>query len=191
MTLAGYSRKKGAILYVHSEQNAQQRILFAFDTRPKYQPGAEVHIHPIAQVIIPQVSDLALSLVGGNRFLLAGSPDIILAQPIDFFAPKAEHQRWFASGDDQVVAACDSIGQFLNRWVLPFIGTISTARALVDIHETNDDRIMKQKHWYVFVVAAYQILGMVDAARDLVLSQFGDPGPRKRYAALFNSMGIS
>jgi len=53
--------------------------------------------------------------------------------------------------------------------------------------ETNDGRLMKQKHWHIFVVAAYQALGRLDDARSVVQKQFGSPGMRKRYSKLFES----
>jgi hypothetical protein len=142
------------------------------------------------QLAMPQVNEKALALVKGDKMLLAGAPEIIVNQPIEFTAPKDKHQRWFATGNEQFVTACDSIKAFLARWVLPFLSEVSTPEDLVKLYETNDARMMKQKHWHIFVVAAYQVLGRPDKACEVVQQHFGSLGLRKRYAPLFAALAI-
>jgi hypothetical protein len=36
----------------------------------------------------------------------------------------------------------------------------------------NDSRIVKQKHWHIFIAAAYQALGQLDEAREVVRQEF-------------------
>jgi hypothetical protein len=186
----GFVRKKGSLTYSRMLNAAKQQITFVMDCFPKYQPGAEAHIHPMLSLRMPEVNEKALALVNGNKMLLADAPEIIVNQPIEFSAPREKHQRWFATGNEQFVAACDSIQAFLDRWVLPFLAEVSTPADLIKLYETNDARMMKQKHWHIFIAAAYQVLDQLDKARKVVRQEFGSPGLRKRYAPLFVSLAI-
>ena len=186
----GFTRAKGSPTYSRMLNAAEQHITFVMDCFPRYQPGAEAHIHPMVQLRMSMVGEKALSLVNGDRMLLADAPEIIVNQPIEFSAPKSQHQRWFATGNEQFVAACGSIQAFLTRWLLPFLSEISTPTELVKLYETNDPRIMKQKHWHVFIAAAYVVTGQLDKARLVAREQFGSAGLRKRYAPLFASLAI-
>lgn len=186
----GFARKKGSLTYSRTLNIAEQQITFVMNCFPKYQPGAEAHIHPMLQLRMSPVSEKALALVNGDKMLLADAPEIIVNQPIEFTAPKDKHQRWFATGNEQFVAACASIQAFLTAWVLPFLSEVSTAAELVMLYERNDARVMKQKHWHIFIAAAYELLGQLDKARQLVREQFGSPGLRKRYAPLFTSLAV-
>jgi hypothetical protein len=186
----GFVRKESSLAYVRTLNEAEQQIVFAVDYLPKYQPGAEAHIHPMLRIAMPKVSRAALDLVGGDKMLLADAPDVILNQPIDFVAPKNSHQYWYATGQGQFVNACESIRQFLWRWVLPFLTELSTPQELVKLSASNDERIMKQKHWYIFVAAAYQLMGQMDRAREITKQHLGSAGSRRRYAPLFKSLGI-
>jgi hypothetical protein len=186
----GFVRKKGSLNYSRSLNDSLQQIRFVMDSNPKYQPGVDAHVHPMVRLAMPKVTETALVLVKGDKLLLAGAPEIIVNQPIEFTAPKEKHERWFASNDEQFAAVCESIKAFLTRWVLPFLLEVSTPSDLVKLYETNDERIMKQKHWYIFVAAAYQVLGCLDKAREVGRQHFGSPGLRKRYAPLFASLRI-
>ncbi len=42
----------------------------------------------------------------------------------------------------------------------------------------------------IFIAAAYQVMGQLDKARDVVRQQFSRPGLRKLYAPLFQSLAI-
>lgn len=190
LKVLGFTRNKRSLVYARKVNGAEHRITFIIHCHPKYQPGAEAHIYPSVQVVMPQVSESALALVKGDKMLLAGAPEIIIGMPIEFTAPKDKHQRWFATGHDEFVTACDSIREFLAHWVLPFLSEVSTPADLVKLYEANDARIMKQKHWYIFIAAAYQVMGQLDKARDVVRQQFGRPGLRKQYAPLFTSLAV-
>ena len=137
------------------------------------------------RLVMPELSKLAMTIVKGDEMLLAGAPDIIVNQPIEFAAPKGAHTRWFATGAEQFNETCQSIIAFLRLWVFPFLLELSTPEDLVKAYEKSDIRLMKQKHWHIFVLAAYQALGRLDEARCVVLKQFGSPGLRKRYSKLF------
>jgi hypothetical protein len=181
----GFTRKHGSTIFTRKLNASQQEIAFVADWNPKYQPGAEAHLHPMVRIKMPTISKLALTLVKGDKMLLAGATGMILNQPIEFTAPKDAHVRWFATGSQEFVDSCQSILAFLRRWVLPVLSELSTPEDLVRTYELNDARIMKQRHWHIYVVAAYEELGRIDEARKVVVEQFGSPGMRRRYASLF------
>jgi hypothetical protein len=140
---------------------------------------------------MPAISKLAITLVKGDKMLLAGAPEIILNQPIEFTAQKDAHVRWFATGPTEFADACQSILAFLRQWVLPLFSELSTPEDLVRAYESSEVRIMKQRHWNIFVVAAYAELGLMDQARKVVEKHFGSPGMRSRYASLFETVNGS
>jgi hypothetical protein len=188
MSEEGFSRNRSSFTYTRTIKEAEQQIVFAADWFPKYQPGAEAHIHPMIRLAMPEVSKRAIDLVRGDEMLLAGAPEIILNQPIEFAAPKDAHLRWFPTGPEQFNEACQSILAFHRLWVFPLLKELSTPEDLVRAYETNDGRLMKQKHWHIFVAAAYQILGRLDDAFSIIQKQFGSPGLRKRYSKLFEAI---
>lgn len=186
----GFNRNRRSLVYVRNVNGAEHRITFVIHSYPKYQPGAEAHIYPAIQIGMPQVCEAALALVNGDMLLLANAPDMIVSQPAEFTAPQDKRQQWFTSGNEQFIAACESIKTFLFDWVLPFLSQVSTPADLVRIYETNDDRMMKLQHWHIRVAAAYQVLGKTDKAREVVQRHFGSLGLRRRYAPLFTSLAI-
>ena len=184
----GFVRNRRSLVYARKVSAAEHRITVTIHSHPKYQPGAEAHIYPSVEVVMPKVSENALALVKGDKLLLANAPEIIIGEPIDFTAPKEAHQRWFATGHEQLVVACTSIREFLARWVLPFFAEVSTPSDLIRLYERNDARIMKQK--YIFISAAYELTGQLDKAREVVRQQLGRPGLRKLYAPLFKTLAV-
>lgn len=187
----GFTRKRNSLTYQRVLSAAEHQITLAIDCFPRYQPGAEAHVQPMLQLKMPAVSERALTLVNGDRMLLANAPDVLVNQPIEFTAPKDKHQRWFATGKAQFVVVCTSIQAFLDAWVLPFLSEVTTPADLIKLYESGDPRIMKQKHWYIFIVAAYQTMGQFEHAREVVRQQFGGAGLRKRYAPLFASLAMN
>ena len=184
----GFTRRRDSLSYVRSRAGTEQRIIFIVDFFPTYQPGAKAHIHPAIQLKMSEISRVALELAKNDRRLLADAPDLIANQPIEFTAPKDAHERWFASDRSEYRDVCQAIKRFLFKWVIPFLSETLTPEDLVKLYETNDERIMKQRHWYIFIAAAYLILGRADAARKVVSERFASPGLRKKYSAVFDSL---
>lgn len=187
LSLEGFARRNGTLTFTRKMNASEQEVIFVADWFPKCQPGTEAHIHPMFRVKMPMISKRAIELVKGDRMLLAGAPDIIVNHPIEFAAPKEEHHRWFATGREEFIGVCQSVIAFLRQWVLPLLSNLSTPEDLVRAYESNDARLMTQKHWHVFVAAAYMELGRPDEARAMVRKQFGSPGMRKRYSKLFDT----
>lgn len=187
----GFKRRKGALNYVRTIRYAQQTIDFAVDYLPKYQSGDELHIHPAMHLAMKPVTEAALRLIAGNKMLLANTPEIIVNQPIEFTAPKAAHVRWFASGLDQMKERVTEIGEFALKWTIPFLDELTTPGELIGVYENADDRMMKQRHWYLFIAAAHLVSGNEREALAVLEDNLGAPGLRKRYSAAFETLNPS
>ncbi len=184
----GLKRGKSSLEYVASTERVRHAILVAADYFPKYEPSAEIHIHPVLRVGMPDVTEMALRLVGRNKMLLANAPELIVAQPVEYAAPKDAHQRWFATGYEQIVQRIRSIGEFIREWTFPVFDLLNSPEGLINAYASDDDRLLKQKHWYVFVAAAYALGSDYDAALAVVNERLGSPGLRRMYAPVFENL---
>jgi len=184
----GFKRRKGSLNYVRTIGEARQTIDFTPDYLPKYQTDAELHIHPLMKLELEQVYEKALELVKGNKMLLANSSGTIVGQPIEFVPPKAEHVRWFASGLDEMKARVNEIEAFVQKWVMPFLDDLTTPDELIGVYKDADERMMKQRHWYLFIAAAHLAKGENREALSVLEENLGAPGLRKRYAVAFETL---
>lgn len=184
----GFKRRKGSLSYIRSLGDAKQTVVFDADFFPKYQPGAEVHIHPAMHLSIKSVSAAAMNLVGGNKMLLANAPDMIFNQPIDTAAPKEAHVRWFASGLSEMSQKALEVVSFSEKWVIPFFDELQVPSGLVKLYANDDERVLKQRHWYLFVAGAEVVQGNKSEALAVLETNFGSPGLRKRYSVAFESL---
>lgn len=181
----GFKRRKGTFNYVRTIHDARQSIAFNVDYLPKYEPEEELHIHPAVLVTMMPVTEAALQLVAGNKMLLANAPEVITNQPIDFLAPKSEHVRWFASGLEKMKIQVSEICRFVRKWGVPFMDELATPDDLVRLYKNADKRVMKQRHWYIFIAAAYLLRGDESGALRVLEDNLGAPGLRKRYSQAF------
>ena len=180
LALLGFERREGSFTYMRILEEAEQDIVFAADCFPTYQPDEEMHLHPAMRLGMRSVTKATLELVAGNKSLLADAPEIIVSQPIEFTAPKEQHVRWFASGSDQMKARIREIVAFIERWPAPFLDEIRTP---------GDERMLKQRHWYLFVAAAQMVShGNRADALSVLENNLRAPGVRKRYAVAFETL---
>jgi hypothetical protein len=186
----GFNRSAKSISYQRQSKDSQQEIAFVTDWKPRYQPGVDAHLHPMLRLKMPAISARAVRLVKGDLTLLAGAPEIILNQPIEWAAPKDQQSRWFATGAIEFIEICESIAAYLLRWAVPLLDSLSTIEGLVQAYEDRDSRVLMQRHWYVYVIAAYLELGRVDDAREVVARHFGGTGARMRYEAVFEMVEL-
>ncbi len=184
----GFKRSKRSFSYVRNIRDAKQTIAIGVACRPNYHPGAELYFHPAMQIAMKPVTESALRLVRGNTMLLANAPDIIVNQPIEFTAPKAEYVRWFASGFKQIEQRVAEIGEFAQRWVSPLLDQLTTPDELIGVYETADDRLSKQRHWYLYIAAAHLVNGDTDKALTVLERNLGSPGLRKHFSVAFDSL---
>ena len=181
----GFKRRIHSLRFSRSGSDVIHGVTFIADFFPRYQIGAEAHIHPMMSVEMPAVSRRALELVGGDRMLLANAPEVIINQPVEFAAPKDKRVRWFAAGRGEFDERVRAIVAFLRSWTIPLLDELTTPESLVDAYERQEERLIRQRHWYLFVAAAFELTGSPGQARQVLEDQLGTPGLRKRYAAAF------
>jgi len=184
----GFNRQKGSLEYFRKDASVHHRILFAVDYFPKYMTTAELHLHPIIRVCMPAVTEVALRLVEGNKMLLANAPEFVVAQPIEFAAPKDVHERWFSSGRDQLAQDVRAIILFAEAWAYPLFEELNCSEGLIKAYRQSDERLLKQKHWYIFVAAAFMLHRENDEAIHVLETHLGAPGLRRKYSPVFASV---
>jgi hypothetical protein len=184
----GFMRRRGALVYRRALNDVEHAINFVVHCFPQYRRDMDVHIQPWVQVRLPVISDISIRLLKGDKALLANAPDLVLNQPLDLVAPRDAHQRWFAKSPEDYLETCNSILDFLQDWGIPFLSAISTPADLVQMYRTNDARVLAQKHWYVYVVAALVSLDEGERALEVAQREFASPLLRRRYAPLFESL---
>lgn len=184
----GFKRRKGSTVYKKKLSESVQEIDFVTDYFPRYEVGAEAHIHPMFVWKIPAVSEEALKLVGGNKMLLANAPDILLKQPIEVCAPKEHHERWFTKEQNDYALIGNSICSFMEKWLYGLLDDMQTVSDLLVAYESSDSRLLKQQHWYVFVTAAYLLKDEHEKAKAVMEKHLGNPGLKKRYAAVYEHL---
>lgn len=184
----GFKRSKRSVNYVRRTGDARQTIAFTGDYVPRYQPGAELCLLPQMHLAMKPVTEAALRLVAGDAWLLANAPDIIVNQPITFTAPKDARVPLVASGLGQMTERVDEICGFVNTWVVPFVDVITTPNELIGIYENADDRMMKQRHWYLFIAAAHLVNGNAGTALTVLQDNLGAPGLRRRFSVAFETL---
>jgi hypothetical protein len=186
---AGFKRNKRSLDYKRQLDGVKQQLLFVLHCHPHYAPSAEAHIYPVIRVEIPELVDVALNLVQGNKNLLGSSSASVIAEPADCTAPKEMHERWFAN-QGNFLSVCKSMIPFLDRWVLPFLSEVSAIADILRLYESNDKRIILTKPFQIFVAAAYQSQGETEKAREVIRTHFQGDGLKKIYASVFQSLEI-
>jgi len=184
----GFKRRKGSLVYKKKLSEAVQEIEFVTDYFPRYENGAEAHIHPVFIWRIPSVSEEALKLVNGNKMLLANAPNILLKQPIEIFAPKESHERWFTKDKEDYHNVGAAICSFIDEWLANLLESMQGIDDLLMAYETDNALLLKQQHWYVFVTAAYLLKGLPEKAHLVMEEHLGNPGLRKRYSAVYDNL---
>lgn len=184
----GFARRKRSIVYSRHVEEAKQTVDITYDVGPRYASYADAHILPKLGILLPKVNETAIQMVGDPRVL--GSGEATLYQPIEFVAPKSETPRWLPSGRDSFLQLGGEISAFIKRWVIPFLDEYQTSAAFVRGYEQRDERLVFVQPWYVYVAAAYVVLGAVEKARAVVETKLGAPGLRKRYAPVFEYLEL-
>ncbi|WP_404395814.1 hypothetical protein [Pseudoalteromonas phenolica] len=184
----GFKRRKGSLVYKKKLLESIQEIEFVTDYFPRYEDGAEAHIHPVFVWKIPSVSEEALKLVSGNKMLLANAPDILLKQPIEICAPKENHERWFTKGEEDYPKVGIAICSFIEKWLVDLLESMQGIDDLLKAYESSNAFLLKQQHWYVFVTAAYMLRGAPEKAKLVMEEHLGNPGLRKRYSAVYDNL---
>lgn len=186
----GFVRESNSLEYVRSCEAGEQVLLMDFDYKPTIDSRANARICPWLRLKFPEVNRIASEMVGGNTSLIGGSPDITLAQPMDFVVPKNAHVYWFTYGqEDDYVLCARSIKGYIEEWIVPFLNEYTTVNSLANYFETRDERIPAQRHFYIYLAAAFVLLEQPAKAMEVLEKKFGKAGPRREYARAFEYVG--
>jgi hypothetical protein len=180
----GFARKKNSVEYQRPCEDGEQFLRMHCEFKPSYNPTADGRIYPYLRVVFPALNRLALEMVG-HVALLIGDPSVTFSQPIDLAIPKRYHGRWYTIGRDSVLECVRSIKSSLERWVLRFLDEYRTVCSLTAAYEKHDERLEWQRHFYIYVAAAYVEMGQVMQAMQVLEERFGKAGLRRKYAKAF------
>jgi hypothetical protein len=181
----GFSRREKSLCYIRDKDDAAQRIDFHFDVRPSYEPGADAHLLPLVKISMKEVNQIVLEMAGGQA-VLVGDPDVTISQPFDICIPKEEHVRWFIKGSDTVIPCLRSVAESLKKWVFPFLDDYTTNRSISSGYETGENRILNQRHFYLYVAASYVSQRKMSDALGVLEKHFGKPSLRRKYSTAFD-----
>lgn len=185
LAASSFVRNANSLDYSRKCESGRQLLRIDFTFKPKYQPGATGHLYPQISAKFPKLNQVALEMVGGNAWLLADAPDITFSQPIDMVIPKKHHLRWFTYGPETFFECVSSIKLSLETWVIPFLDEYTTVVSITSAYEEKDDRFIMQKHFFIYVAAAYVILGQPKSAMQVLENKLGGAGPRRDYERAF------
>lgn len=180
----GFNRRKSSLTFTRTVPEGTQKIEINFQFRPSVSGSGEAQILPSVTIKIPKVSDLALKMVE-DKTLLANHPDIVLRQPLDLTAPKDRFTRWLFTDASSAREAVVSIRNFLAAWGLPFLEEYQSAEAICEGFVESDDRILAQRHWYIYVAAAYIVTARPKKAAEVLESKLGNLALRQCFAKAF------
>jgi len=185
MEANGFNRRDSSLIYARSFETCEQMLEMHFTFKPTLDPRANAHIYPRLLFKFPEVNRVASEMVGGQHGVI-GTTDITLAQPLDFAIPKDARVGWFTyDGENDCVLCVRSIQGYVEKWIMPFFNEYATVESLTNYFETKDERIPAQRHFYIYVAAAFVLLGHPAKAMEVLESKFGKAGPRRDYAKAF------
>jgi hypothetical protein len=187
----GFVRPPKSLVYKKSLTSVVQKIPINVESHPSYNRNALACILPAMWLEMKEVKREAMSLVKGDDQLsrfFSGAPDLILNQPVSFAAPKEAREQWYFYEEGSAMSIWNRISEFLSRWVLPLFSQLESPSGLVERYEADDCRIIKQQHFYIYIAAAYRVIGQPERARDVVHKHFSKPGIRKQYEVFVQSV---
>ncbi len=76
----------------------------------------------------------------------------------------------------------------IEQWLSKLLEEFESPEDLIAIYEKSDDRVLMQRHSYIYVAAAYMLKGMKDKAREVMVENLGSPGLRKIYAPVYENL---
>ena len=124
-------------------------------------------------------------MVAGDKMLIAYSPQLTFRQPLDCTAPKTEHIYWYIYDNEPKFECISSIRLFMAAWVIPFLDEYRDVHSFVRGYEKQDERLCHHRTIYIYVSAAYLLLGQPARAMEVLEKRFGKAGPRRQYAKAF------
>jgi hypothetical protein len=183
----GFKRGERSLMYSRTFPATKHEFHLSFQSSPSYAPKATMHLLPTVLIRMPSIGETALQLVG-DPLLLANAPDVIVAHQIQNLIPKSTGRHWYISGPDSARVALEEVSGCFTRWIEPFLQDYSSPGGLIRQYEAGDKRPLQQRHFFIFIAAAYVERGQRDRAAQVLDSHLGKPGLRKKYATAFASV---
>lgn len=177
-----FMRRRNSASYVRTSPGARHIVEFSMDQKPRAFPGADAHLHPTLRVEMPDVTSKALELVAGDASLLASAPELVVSQPLEMLVPTEERRRWTPRGAREFKTACDEIVTCVETWVLPFVRELDSPAGLLRVAVRDDAPLLRQQHFWIFVSAAYLLVGDASSALAVLERRYRAPALRRRYA---------
>lgn len=186
LIVTGFRRRKGSLIYFREAGEAIQRIDVEIEHHPKDRPDSAAVVYPQLEVEMASVNSLVMEIVGGDRTLLAGDPNVTLQQPIAFTSGnKGLGATWSIYQPDSVPGVVEEMKAFLHKWTIPFLNCYTTPAEICDAYDRDDERVMRTSAHPLRVVAAMLLSGRTTDALNVMERHFGKPGPRRRYRRVF------
>jgi hypothetical protein len=182
----GFCRERDSLEYVRSCGAGEQILEMDLVIEPHTDLRANAQIYPWLQLRFPEVNRIALEMVAGDAWLIGGHANITLRQPLDFVIPKNAHVNWYIySQEEDYILCARSMQGYIEKWILPFLNEYATVDSLANYYMAKDERIPAQRHFYVYVAAAFVLLKQPIRAMEVLESKFGKAAPRRDYASAF------
>ena len=183
-----FEKKSSKIDFTRKIGSSRQLVSFTANYLPKYEDKIEIHLFPKMSIYMPCIKEKSLELVGQDRFILANAPDLIINQPIEFTAPKAFRVEWCSTGREEIYETTRAVIDFIGNWTLPLLDNLTSPIDLIRFYESNDSRMMKQTHWYIFVASSYCIEKQKDKALAVLQNNIKTNLQKIRYSAAFDAL---
>lgn len=181
-----FDRRLNSHKYNRKLEHTTQSIAMFFQLPKAGRQSEPILLYPKMLVKVPEVNRVALEMVGGDERLLANVPDATLSEPLEFTAPKKHRIRWLFSDAASTRDVVCSVRQFLDDWGLPFLDGYWSAESVTRAFETEDARVLKQQHWYVYVAAAYIVRDMPHDAEAALSENLSGKWTREKYKLAFD-----
>lgn len=177
----GFRRRTNSLRYRRDLQECTQSVEVYIQHGPKDMPNSVAAVYPYLGVTIPKIETLAAEMAGGEPMILPPN-STTLHQPIEFTSPKGVSARWYLYQPDSVGPVVRELEAFSTRWLFPFLDEYSSVKAVIDMYQNGDRRVLTARPQVLRVIAAMIIRQEYDAAHEIVISEFGRPMLRREYA---------
>jgi len=185
----GFKRSKRSLSYVQKFERAKQTLAVHFDSLRSDGTTDEIRISPSISLMMPELVPVSLSLIGGNKLLLANAPEVLLNQPISLCMPEQRQGSWYAVDTEEISVRVKEFVTFSSDWVFDFLAKLRTPEDLLHLYETGDPRVMFQQHSYIHLAAAAYVVRGPQEALNIVQKHFASAGTKRRFQAAHDYLG--
>lgn len=182
--VSNFRRRPNSLVYKRKLPGCIQAVDVQIEHGPRDNRNAAAAIYPYLTVKIPVVDRVVPEMVEGGPAVVSSNV-ATLHQPIDFVSPKGILGHWFIYQPDSVIEVVREFSAFSSKWVFPFMEEFTSAEDMVTMHRTGDQRVTHDRGQRLRTTAAMVSCGKNDEALQLLETNFGRPGMRRRYAAVF------